>query len=84
MFERFTDRACRVMVVAHEEGLWLGDSVIGTEHLLLGLLCEGRGVAARALLSRGVSLEGVRQGVVAKRPVSDPATSSPPFTPRAK
>ena len=63
MFERFTDRARRVVVLAQEEARMLGHGYIGTEHLLLGLLGEGDGVAARALESLGISLEAVRQQV---------------------
>ena len=63
MFERFTDRARRVVVLAQEEARMLNHNYIGTEHILLGLLHEGEGVAARALESLGISLEAVRQQV---------------------
>ena len=63
MFERFTDRARRVMVLAQEEARMLNHNHIGTEHLLLGLIHEGEGVAAQALESLGVSLPTVRQQV---------------------
>src|SRR3954451_19798569 len=60
MFERFTDRARRVVVLAQEEARMLNHNYIGTEHILLGLIHEGEGVAAKALESLGISLEGVR------------------------
>ncbi len=63
MFERFTDRARRVVVLAQEEARMLNHNYIGTEHILLGLIHEGEGVAAKALESLGISLEGVRQQV---------------------
>ncbi len=59
MFERFIDRTCRVIVLALEEARILNHN-IGTEHLLLGLIHEGEGVAAQALASPGIALEGVR------------------------
>jgi ATP-dependent Clp protease ATP-binding subunit ClpC len=61
MFERFTDRARRVVVLAQEEARMLNHNYIGTEHILLGLIHEGEGVAAKALESLGISLEAVRQ-----------------------
>ena len=63
MFERFTDRARRVIVLAQEEAKLLNHNYIGTEHLLLGLIHEGDGVAAKALESLGISLDGVREQV---------------------
>src|ERR687885_596848 len=63
MFERFTDRARRAVVLAQEEARRLNHNYIGTEHILLGLIHEGEGVAAKALESLGISLEGVRQQV---------------------
>ena len=63
MFERFTDRARRVLVLAQEEARQLNHSFIGTEHILLGLIHEGEGVAAKALESLGISLEAVREKV---------------------
>jgi len=85
VFERFTDRARRVVVLAQEEARLLNHSYIGTEHLLLGLLREGEGLAARALGSQGVTLSAVREKVEEK---VGPGASSPgghiPFTPRAK
>ena len=63
MFERFTDRARRVVVLAQEEARLLNHNYIGTEHILLGLIHEGEGVAAKALESLGVSLEAVRNQV---------------------
>ena len=63
MFERFTDRARRVVVLAQEEARLLNHNYIGTEHILLGLIHEGEGVAAKALESLGISLEAVRNQV---------------------
>jgi ATP-dependent Clp protease ATP-binding subunit ClpC len=63
MFERFTDRARRVVVMAQEEARTLNHNFVGTEHILLGLLREGEGIAARALESLGISLDAVRQRV---------------------
>src|SRR5215472_14813029 len=63
MFERFTDRARRVVVLAQEEARMLNHNYIGTEHILLGLIHEGEGVAAKALESLGISLEAVRRQV---------------------
>ncbi|MBG0816920.1 Clp protease [Planomonospora sp. ID82291] len=85
MFERFTDRARRVVVLAQEEARRLGHDHIGTEHVLLGLLSEEGGVAARALQSFGLGLEQVRgdvEEVVGRG--SDPPPGHVPFTPRAK
>jgi len=85
MFERFTDRARRVMVLAQEEARLVNHSHIGTEHLLLGLIHEGEGVAAQALESLGVSLQTVRQQVeeIIGQGQHAPAGRMP-FTPRAK
>ena len=63
MFERFTDRARRALVLAQEEARMLDHNYVGTEHILLGLIHEGEGVAARALDSLGISLDAVRQQV---------------------
>lgn len=82
---RFTDRARRAMVLAQEEARLLNHNFIGTEHLLLGLLLEGDGVAAQALEGLGVSVVPVREKV--QRIIGPSAslpTSGPPFTPRAK
>ncbi len=85
MFERFTDRARRVLVLAQEEARLLNHSFIGTEHLLLGLIHEGEGLAAQALESLGISLESVREKVEETiGPAGQAPTGSPPFTPRAK
>ncbi|NNN13865.1 MAG: ATP-dependent Clp protease ATP-binding subunit [Acidimicrobiaceae bacterium] len=85
MFERFTDRARRVLVLAQEEAKGLNHNFIGTEHILLGLIHEGEGVAAKALESLGISLEAVREKVEETiGPPSGTTTGSPPFTPRAK
>lgn len=64
MFERFTDRARRVVVLAQDEAKALNHNYIGTEHLLLGLISEGEGVAAKALESLDISLEADRKSVV--------------------
>ena len=85
MFERFTDRARSVVVLAQEESRLLGHNHIGTEHLLLGLLAEREGVAARALESLGVTLDAARQQVrEIVGPGSEAARGHIPFTPRAK
>jgi ATP-dependent Clp protease ATP-binding subunit ClpC len=85
MFERFTDRARRVVVLAQEEARMLNHNYIGTEHLLLGLIHEGEGVAARALESLGVSLEAVRAQVEEIIGQGQQTLSGHiPFTPRAK
>jgi hypothetical protein len=85
VFERFTDRARRVVVLAQEEARMLNHNYIGTEHILLGLVHEGEGVAAVALESLGISLEGVRQQI---EEIIGQGQQSPsghiPFTPRAK
>jgi ATP-dependent Clp protease ATP-binding subunit ClpC len=85
LFERFTDRARRVLVLAQEEARLLNHSFIGTEHILLGLIHEGEGLAAKALESLGISLEAVRDKVEETiGPAGSAPTGSPPFTPRAK
>ena len=85
MFERFTDRARRVVVLAQEEARLLNHNYIGTEHILLGLIHEGEGVAARALESMGINLEAVRHQVVEIIGQGSQAPSGHiPFTPRAK
>ena len=85
MFERFTDRARRVIVLAQEEARMLGHNYIGTEHILLALLHEGEGVAARALIALGISLDATRQAV---EDIIGRGTQAPsghiPFTPRSK
>jgi ATP-dependent Clp protease ATP-binding subunit ClpC len=85
MFERFTERARRVVVLAQEEARMLNHNYIGTEHILLGLARESEGVAARALESLGISLEAVRQQVeeIIGRGQEAPSGHIP-FTPRAK
>ncbi len=85
MFDRFTDRARRVIVLAQDEARMLNHNYIGTEHLLLGLIHEGEGVAAKALESLGVSLEAVRDQVeeIIGQGQQTP-TGHIPFTPRAK
>ncbi len=85
MFERFTDRARRVVVLAQEEARLLNHNYIGTEHILLGLLNEGEGIAAKALESLGINLSGVREQVVEIIGQGQQApTGHIPFTPRAK
>ena len=85
MFERFTDRARRVVVLAQEEARMLNHNYIGTEHIVLGLIHEGEGVAAKALESLGISLEAVRSQVeeIIGQGQAAP-TGHIPFTPRAK
>ncbi|MEJ5920452.1 MULTISPECIES: ATP-dependent Clp protease ATP-binding subunit [unclassified Corynebacterium] len=85
MFERFTDRARRVVVLAQDEARELNHNYIGTEHILLGLISEGDGVAAKALESMGISLEAVRSEVVdIIGRGAQPPSGHIPFTPRAK
>src|SRR5499425_77047 len=85
MFERFTPRARRSVVAAQEEARTLGHNYIGTEHVLLGLLSEPEGLAARALGPFGVSLAGTREEVAAKVGTgTEPMKGHIPFTPRAK
>ena len=85
MFERFTDRARKVVVLAQEEARMLNHNYIGTEHILLGLIHEGEGVAAKALESLGISLELVRVQVEEIIGQGQEAPSGHiPFTPRAK
>ena len=85
MFERFTDRARRVVVLAQEEARLLDHNYIGTEHLLLGLIDEGEGVACRTLESLGVDADRIRNEVVrivGRGP--EPTVGHVPFTPQAK
>ena len=85
MFERFTERARQVVVLAQEEARILKHNYIGTEHILLGLIHEGEGVAANALESLGISLEAVRaevEGTIGRG--TEPPDAHIPFTPRAK
>ena len=85
MFERFTDRARRVVVLAQEEARMLNHNYIGTEHILLGLIHEGEGVAAKGLEALGISLEAVRAQVEEIIGQGQQAPSGHiPFTPRAK
>ena len=85
MFEKFTDKARRVVVLAQEEAKLLNHNYIGTEHILLGLIHEGEGVAAKALEALGISLDGVREQV---QEIIGQGQTAPtghiPFTPRAK
>jgi ATP-dependent Clp protease ATP-binding subunit ClpA len=85
VFERFTDRARRVVVLAQDEARMLGHGYIGTEHILLGLIQEGAGIAAQALESLGISLAAVRlrvQEIIGAGVAAPPGHI--PFTPRAK
>jgi ATP-dependent Clp protease ATP-binding subunit ClpA len=85
MFERFTDRARRVVVLSQEEARLLNHNYIGTEHLLLGLIHEGQGVAAKALELLGIRLEAVRaqvEGIIGRG--QEAPSGQIPFTPRAK
>ena len=85
MFERFTERARRVVVLAQDEARRLNHNHIGTEHILLGLIHEGEGVAAASLESLGISLEAVRQqieGIIGQGRAAP--TGHIPYTPRAK
>lgn len=85
MFERFTDQARRVVVLAQEEARLLNHNYLGTEHILLGLIHEGEGVAAKALESLSISLDGVREQVQEIIGQGQQAPSGHiPFTPRAK
>jgi ATP-dependent Clp protease ATP-binding subunit ClpC len=90
VFERFTDRARSVLVLAQEEARELQHSYIGTEHILLGLVREGDGVGAKVLASFGITLERVRNEVQAilggdlQGTASPGGNAAPPFTPRAK
>ena len=85
MFEKFTDKARRVVVLAQEEAKMLNHNYIGTEHILLGLIHEGEGVAAKALEALGINLDAVReqvQEIIGQG--QTPPTGHIPFTPRAK
>jgi ATP-dependent Clp protease ATP-binding subunit ClpC len=87
MFQRFTDRARRVVVLAQHEARTLDHDYIGTEHILLGLIDEGQGVAARALTSMGISLDEMRQAVqdtIGRGAQPLPESGHIPFTPQAK
>ncbi len=86
MFERFTDRAQQVVVLAQEEARLLNHNYVGTEHILLGLVHDGDGVAAKALASLSISLEAVRAQVVevVGQGETPPPEGHIPFTPRAK
>jgi ATP-dependent Clp protease ATP-binding subunit ClpC len=85
VFERFTERARQVVVFAQEEARALGHNYIGTEHLLLGLLREEEGIAARVLESLEITVSGVRAEVAQiVGPGGEVAAGQIPFTPRAK
>ena len=85
MFEKFTDKARRVVVLAQEEAKLLHHNYIGTEHILLGLIHEGEGVAAKALESLNISLESVReqvQEIIGQGSSHQPVTFRSPRAPR--
>jgi ATP-dependent Clp protease ATP-binding subunit ClpA len=89
VFERFTDRARSVLVLAQEEARQLGHGYTGTEHILLGLLLRGDGVGAEVLTSFGLTLDAVRDQVQAMvgeghESAARGENAAPPFTPRAK
>jgi ATP-dependent Clp protease ATP-binding subunit ClpC len=85
MFERFTDRARRIVVQAQGEARTLNHDYVGTEHILLGLIWEGNGAGAKALESLGISLDTVRQQALAIIGQGQHARSGHiPFTPQAK
>jgi ATP-dependent Clp protease ATP-binding subunit ClpC len=84
MFERFTDRSRRVLVYAQDQARDFNDAFIGTEHILLGLILEADGVAAKVLCSAGVSYDVVRETIKETRDSTDSSPGAPPFTPRAK
>jgi ATP-dependent Clp protease ATP-binding subunit ClpA len=84
MFERFTERARKVMVLAQEEARRFYHNYVGTEHILLGLVREGEGVAAQALTSLGVTLERVREQVESIVGYGEGTGEQIPFTPRSK
>jgi ATP-dependent Clp protease ATP-binding subunit ClpC len=85
MFEKFTGAARQVVVLSQEEARQLDHQYIGTEHILLGLLREGQGVAARALQPFGITLDGIREQVVEIIGRGEPAQGEHvPFTPRSK
>ena len=85
MFERFTDQARRVVVLAQEEARLLGHGYIGTEHILLGLLAEGEGLAFHALAALDISLDAAREQVAEVTGAGTGQQSGHiPFTPRTK
>lgn len=84
MFERFSDRARRVVVLAQEESRALGNNFIDSDHILLGLLSEGEGIAAQALTTLGAQQESCREAVAAKFPSEGISSGHIPFTVRAK
>jgi ATP-dependent Clp protease ATP-binding subunit ClpC len=87
MFERYTDRARRVVVMAQEDARDLGHNYVGTEHILLGLIHEGTGVAARALTALGVSLDESRaqvEAIIGRGDLAHVQNGPIPFTPRTK
>jgi len=83
MFERFTDRARRVVDAASRSALGLGHNFVGTEHLLLGLYDQPEGLAARALAEAGIDRDAVEAKVLEMVPRGEPMLENPPYTPRA-
>jgi ATP-dependent Clp protease ATP-binding subunit ClpC len=87
MFERYTDRARRVVVLAQEEARELGHNYVGTEHILLGLIHEGNGIAAQALTALGVSLDATRtqiEAIIGRGELARVQDGPIAFTPRTK
>lgn len=84
MFGRFTQRAQKVLALSQEEAMRLNHSNLGTEHILLGLVREGEGIAAKALYELGISSEKVRQEVEGLIGHGEKAVTTIQYTPRAK
>ncbi len=84
LFNRFTERAQKVLTLAHEEAVRLGHPGVGTEHILLGLVKEGEGIAAKALLSLGLSTEKIQREVEKIIGQGPGNTTGTTYTPRAK
>jgi len=84
MFGRFTERAQKVLALAQEEALRLGHNNIGTEHILLGIVREGEGIAAKALSALGLSTEKIQKEVEALIGRGQELTQTIHYTPRAK
>lgn len=84
LFGRFTERAQKVLALSQEEAIRLNHSNVGTEHILLGLVREGEGIAAKALFSIGLTPEKIQNEVESLIGIGKEQTQSPPYTPRAK
>lgn len=84
MFGRFTERAQKVLALAQEEAVRLGHNNIGTEHILLGLIREGEGIAAKALIGLGLGLEKIQDEVEALIGRGQEQPNNIAYTPRAK